>query len=107
MVMDERDFFQEATVHQQQLNSFKGYSDSSADDHNNQSQHCFVLGTDFKSSPSLRPLKIDKDHEVHQQEHDHVVDDSHKQLHHFFGEWPPKNSDSWLDLASHSRVHNW
>ncbi|XP_041018110.1 growth-regulating factor 5-like isoform X4 [Juglans microcarpa x Juglans regia] len=30
--------------------------------------------------------------------------ETHKPLHQFFGEWPPKNTDSWLDLASDSRV---
>lgn len=47
-------------------------------------QHCFVLGTDFKSSS--RPIKVERD------------DEAQKPLHHFFGEWPLKNRDSWLDL---------
>ncbi|WCJ39430.1 growth-regulating factor 5 [Euphorbia peplus] len=62
-------------------------------DHHNQ-QPCFVLGTDFKSpllSSSNRQIKLEKDHSDHQ---------TQKSLHHFFGEWPPKNSESWLDLSS-------
>ncbi|PON88914.1 Growth-regulating factor [Trema orientale] len=58
-------------------------------------QHCFILGTDFKSE---RGNKSGKESEITQ-----------KPLHHFFGEWPPKNTasaDSWLDLASNSRVPN-
>ncbi|KAK3220342.1 hypothetical protein Dsin_014312 [Dipteronia sinensis] len=132
-VVDERDFFPEASGsvrgginihhhHQDSIcqplmttNSFRGYSHDhhhqshqfhqSFSHHNSKPQHCFVLGTDFKSSTSSAsraPLKIDKE------DHDHHDDETQKPLHHFFGEWPPKNTDSaWLDLASNSRVHNW
>ncbi|XP_065868090.1 growth-regulating factor 5 [Euphorbia lathyris] len=65
--------------------------------HNDQEQHCFVLGTDFKSpsssssaaAASARQMKLEKE-----------SDQTQKSLHHFFGEWPPKNSESWLDLSS-------
>ncbi|CAK8560433.1 unnamed protein product [Lathyrus sativus] len=109
--MDERTFFPEAsgssrTYHdsyqQQQLNSYKSSSyassqfqnindDNPRQQHQQQEQHCFVLGTDFKST---RPTtNKDKESETTQ-----------KPLHHFFGEWTPKNTDSWLDLASNSRI---
>ncbi|XP_058754476.1 growth-regulating factor 5-like isoform X2 [Vicia villosa] len=112
--VDERTFFPEASgssrsyhhdpyQQQQQLNSFKSSSYASSQFHNinddnprqqqqqQQEQHCFVLGTDFKST---RPTtNKDKESETTQ-----------KPLHHFFGEWTPKNTDSWLDLASNSRI---
>lgn len=112
--MDERTFFPEASgssrsyhdsYQQQQLNSFKSSSYASSQFQNindddprqqqqqqqQQEQHCFVLGTDFKST---RPTtNKDKESETTQ-----------KPLHHFFGEWTPKNTDSWLDLASNSRI---
>ncbi|KAK4839672.1 hypothetical protein QYF36_023887 [Acer negundo] len=133
-VVDERDFFPEASgsvrgginIHHHHnqdsicqplmtTNPFKGYSHDDhhqshqfhqSFSHNSKPQHCFVLGTDFNSSTSSAtraPLKIDKeDHD------DHDDDETQKPLHHFFGEWPPKNTDSaWLDLASNSRVNNW
>ncbi|WJX86534.1 hypothetical protein P8452_68832 [Trifolium repens] len=109
--VDERTFFPEATgssrsyqygSYNQQLpvNPFKSYSSSQQyqnindntrqQEHQQQEQHCFVLGTDFKST---RPTNKDKESETTQ-----------KPLHHFFGEWTPKNTDSWLDLASNSRI---
>ncbi|KAK2652266.1 hypothetical protein Ddye_012122 [Dipteronia dyeriana] len=137
-VVDERDFFPEASGsvrgginihhhHQDSIcqplmttNSFKGYSHDhhhhhqshqfhqSFSHHNSKPQHCFVLGTDFKSSTSSATraqLKIDKEDHDHG---DHDDDETQKPLHHFFGEWPPKNNDSaWLDLASNSRVHKY
>ncbi|KAF8406791.1 hypothetical protein HHK36_005912 [Tetracentron sinense] len=48
-----------------------------------QEQHCFVLGTDFKCE---RPVKVQREEEPQ------------KPLRHFFDEWPPKNRDSWHDL---------
>ncbi|XP_010261922.1 PREDICTED: growth-regulating factor 1-like [Nelumbo nucifera] len=48
-----------------------------------QEQHCFVLGADFKSE---RPQKMEREEEPQQP------------LRHFFDEWPPKSRDSWLDL---------
>lgn len=82
------------------VNSYKSYSSSPFHNINDnqtrqqeqqQQQHCFVLGTDFKST---RPSNNkDKESETTQ-----------KPLHHFFGEWTPKNTDSWLDLASNSRI---
>ncbi|XP_050234064.1 growth-regulating factor 5-like [Mercurialis annua] len=111
---DERSFFPEASsgssrnlsdAYHQQL-SYKSYSQSpfeSLADHSNISkqqeednqQHCFVLGSDFKSSSTrVVPIKLEKESETQ------------KPLHHFFGEWPPKNSDSWLDLAPTSRLHS-
>lgn len=81
------------------LKSYRGYSqpqyqgitDNSKETKQLEEQHCFILGTDFKSP---NPIKVDK--ELETQNH----------LHHFFGEWPPKNTDSWLDLAPNSKVHN-
>ncbi|XP_027192248.1 growth-regulating factor 5-like isoform X2 [Cicer arietinum] len=105
--VDERVFFPETSgssrsyhdsYQQLSVNSFKSYSTSqfqNINDNNQrqqeqQQQHCFVLGTDFKST---RPSNKDKESETTQ-----------KPLHHFFGEWTPKNTDSWLDLASNSRI---
>ncbi|XP_058006136.1 growth-regulating factor 5-like isoform X2 [Hevea brasiliensis] len=106
--LDERAFFPEDsgsvrtlqdTYQQQAMSSYKGYSQSqfesladSSKKQEEQQQHCFVLGTDFKSS-STRSIKLEKESETQ------------KSLHHFFGDWQPKNSDSWLDLASSSRLH--
>ncbi|KAJ1401055.1 WRC domain [Sesbania bispinosa] len=100
--VDERAFFPEASgssrsypdsYQQLSMSSYKPYLNSHFQDINDnprqQEQHCFVLGTDFKST---RPSK-EKETETTQ-----------KSLHHFFGEWPPKNTDSWLDLASNSRI---
>ncbi|XP_027337693.1 growth-regulating factor 5 [Abrus precatorius] len=103
--VDERAFFPEASgsarsypdsYQNLSMSSYKSYSNSSFQNMNDnprqqeqQQQHCFVLGTDFKST---RPSK-EKETET-----------SQRPLHHFFGEWPPKNTDSWLDLASNSRI---
>lgn len=69
---------------------FQTFSDTSKQQDPEDQQHCFVLGTDFKSA---RSMKVEKE------------DDTQKPLHHFFEEWPPKNTDSWLDLSSNSRIH--
>lgn len=104
--VDERAFFPEASgtdgsltdSYQRYLTveSYKGYSHTqfqsltdSAKQQQQEEQHCFILGTDFKS-PGL--VKTEKNAVVQ------------KPLHQFFGEWPPKNTDSWLDLASNSRL---
>ena len=64
-----------------------------------QEQHCFVLGTDFnKSSKSAKA-----EEEEQEQEQD---GETQKPLLHFFEDCPPKNSDSWLDLASNSSIQN-
>uniref|UniRef100_A0A2N9FDP3 Growth-regulating factor n=1 Tax=Fagus sylvatica TaxID=28930 RepID=A0A2N9FDP3_FAGSY len=101
--VDERAFFPEASGTARSLpdsyqrltmGSYKGYphkqfqslTDSSKQQ---QEQHCFVLGTDFKSQGQV---KTEEKSEIQ------------KPLHHFFGEWTPKNTDTWLDLASNSRV---
>ncbi|XVE88627.1 hypothetical protein DITRI_Ditri19aG0084900 [Diplodiscus trichospermus] len=71
---------------------YQGFSDSgSKQRQQQQEQHCFVLGTDIKSS---KPIKLEKD------------DETQKTVHQFFGDWPPRNTDSWLDLASNSGVHS-
>ncbi|CBI35876.3 hypothetical protein VitviT2T_013169 [Vitis vinifera] len=106
--VDERAFFPEASgtvrgLHDSYtpltMSSSKGYShfqyQSPADNPKQQQeqqeqQHCFVLGTDFKSS---RPIKVERDGEAQ------------KPLHHFFGEWPLKNRDSWLDLEEDPPTH--
>ncbi|XP_062025254.1 growth-regulating factor 5-like [Rosa rugosa] len=84
------------------MSSYKGYSSQSQfqslTDHYPQQQsqdeqHCYVLGTDFKSS---RPIKTENKE----------ADQTQKSLHHFFGDWPPKSTDTWLDLAPNSRLHN-
>ncbi|KAF5452947.1 hypothetical protein F2P56_027898 [Juglans regia] len=102
--VDEKAFFPEASGTSKSLpdsyqrslttDSYKGYSHTQFQSltdsaKQQQEQHCFVLGTDFKS-PGL--VKTEKNVEVQ------------KPLHQFFGEWPPKNTDSWLDLASNSRL---
>ncbi|GAV82706.1 WRC domain-containing protein/QLQ domain-containing protein [Cephalotus follicularis] len=107
--VDERAFFPETSGNARSLHdtfqplntlsSYKGYSQSQyqgyTDNQKQQQQenHCFVLGTDIKSA--ARSIKLEKEDE-----------ETQKQLHHFFGEWPPKNPDSWLDLASNARVHS-
>ncbi|RDX90871.1 Growth-regulating factor 5 [Mucuna pruriens] len=108
--VDERAFFPEASgsarsytdsYQQLSMSSYKSYSNSNfqnMNDNNNQRQqqeqpHCFVLGTDFKST---RPSK--------EKEAETTTTTSQRPLHRFFGEWPPKNTDSWLDLASNSRI---
>ncbi|RYQ88767.1 hypothetical protein Ahy_B09g095768 isoform D [Arachis hypogaea] len=105
--VDERAFFPEASGsarsylhdsyqhhHQQQQQHLSIMNNNSNnDDPRNQEQHCFVLGTDFKST-SKEKDNTEKTTSTTQQ----------RPLHHFFGEWPPKNTDSWLDLASNSRI---
>ncbi|XP_024032436.1 growth-regulating factor 5 isoform X2 [Morus notabilis] len=76
---------------------FQGLTDNSKEPMKQSSedqQHCFILGTDFKSERANESAVKEAD--------------TQKPLHHFFGEWPPKNTaaDSWLDLASNSRVPN-
>ncbi|XP_062087808.1 growth-regulating factor 5-like [Humulus lupulus] len=113
--MDELAFFPESSGNARNfpdschslMNSYRGYSqhqfqgltDESKDaikqSADQDQQHCFILGTDFKSERATN--KTGKESETQ------------KPLHHFFGEWPPKNTaaaDSWLDLASNSRVPN-
>lgn len=98
---DEEAFFPQSSRNASHplINSFRDYSqqqyqgirDNPKISRQPVEQHCFILGTDFKSP---KPNKADKEPE------------NEKHLHHFFGEWPPKNTDSWLDLASNSRVPN-
>ncbi|OVA08358.1 WRC [Macleaya cordata] len=60
------------------------YSDISGQQNKHQQeQHCFVLGTDFKSE---RPVKVDKQEEPQQP------------LRHFFDEWPLKSRESWMNM---------
>lgn len=47
-----------------------------------QEQHCFVLGTDFKSDRHVKSVK----------------EESQQPLRHFFDEWPPNRKDSWLGI---------
>ncbi|XP_022152690.1 growth-regulating factor 5-like isoform X2 [Momordica charantia] len=61
-----------------------------------QEQHCFVLGTDF-NKPS-RSAKTEEEEEEDAE--------TQKPLLHFFEDCPPKNSDSWLDLASSSSIQS-
>lgn len=105
--VDERAFFPEASgsaasarsypdsYQQLSMGSYKSYSNSQFQNINDnprqQEQHLFVLGTDFKST---RQSKEIKENETTTQ----------KPLHHFFEDWPPKNTDSWLDLSSNSRI---
>ncbi|XP_028763173.1 growth-regulating factor 5-like [Neltuma alba] len=111
--VDERAFFPEASgsargfpdsYHQLSMGSYnKSYSNShqfqSLNDNDSnprqqeEEQHCFILGTDFKSP---RPGKSEKDT---------GTETTQRPLHHFFGDqWTQKNTDSWLDLASNSRI---
>ncbi|KAK9281559.1 hypothetical protein L1049_004462 [Liquidambar formosana] len=69
---------------------FQGLADNSKQQQQ-QEQHCFVLGTDFKSA---RPIKVERDD-----------DETQKPLHHFFSEWPQKNRDTWLDLEDDPSTH--
>ncbi|GMQ08164.1 hypothetical protein CsSME_00052017 [Camellia sinensis var. sinensis] len=50
-----------------------------------QKQHCFVLGSDFRSG---KPMEVERGEE------------KQKPFHHFFGEWQPKSREytSWLDI---------
>ncbi|KAJ4833234.1 hypothetical protein Tsubulata_028209 [Turnera subulata] len=72
---------------------FQRFSDDLKQRRQQEQYHCFVLGTDIKSSAS-RSAKLEK------------ITDTEKPLHQFFGEWSPKDADSWLDLASSSRMQN-
>jgi len=115
--LDERSFFPEASgsvrvvpdsYHQPltALSSYKSYPHQSQSEYQSyvdsgskqrqqqqedREQRCFVLGTDIKSA---RPVKLEKNEETQ------------KPVHQFFGDWPPRNTDSWLDLASNSGVHS-
>ncbi|KAH9713591.1 Growth-regulating factor 5 [Citrus sinensis] len=81
--------------HHSQLQSFSD-SIKQQQQQQQQQQHCFVLGTDFKSSAATERTVVKAENE----------DKTQKPLHHFFGEWPPKSTDSWLDLSSNSRIHS-
>jgi hypothetical protein len=106
--MDERAFFPDAlgsargvqdSYNQLTMSSYKGYSQSqfqsfantSKEEQQQPGHHCFVLGTDIIKSSATRSIKLEKEPETQ------------KPLHHFFGEWEPKDADSGLDLASSSR----
>lgn len=99
--VDERTFFPEASGTARSLpdsyerltmGSTEAYShtkfQSLTDSAKQKELHCFLLGTDFKSPGQVKAEK---------------QTESQKPLHQFFGEWPPKNTDPWLDLASNSR----
>ncbi|CAK7356527.1 unnamed protein product [Dovyalis caffra] len=108
--VDERAFFPDGlgsargvqdSYNQLAMNSYKDYSesqfqsfaDTSKEEQQQPGQRCFVLGTDIIKSSATRSIKLEKEAETQ------------KSLHHFFGEWEPKDADSWLDLASSSRPH--
>ncbi|XP_031267960.1 growth-regulating factor 1 isoform X1 [Pistacia vera] len=57
--------------------------------HKQQDQNCYVLGSDIKCE---LPIRLDREHEEGPQ----------KTVHRFFDEWPPKTRDSWLDLDDKS-----
>ncbi|GKV00808.1 hypothetical protein SLEP1_g13433 [Rubroshorea leprosula] len=86
--VDERVFFPEAS--ESSCRSFSQSHYQSSIDSSKQQQHCFVLGTDIRSTATI---KLEKE------------DENQKPVHQFFGDWPPNNADPWLDLASNSRVH--
>ncbi|KAM2993682.1 hypothetical protein FF2_045752 [Malus domestica] len=93
--VDELAFFPDSSANERNLlmNSYRGYSPTQQSQEDQQ-QHCFVWGTDFKS------VKTEKES---------AAAESQKSLHHFFGEWqqPAKSSgDTWLDLASNSGCPN-
>lgn len=104
--VDERAFFPEASgsvrsftdsYQHLPMSSCKPYSNSHFQNMNDnptqrqqeEQQHCF-LERDFKSPGQMK--------------HENETEMTQRSLHHFFGEWPPKNTDSWLDLASNSRI---
>ncbi|XWS18819.1 hypothetical protein CRYUN_Cryun32bG0077800 [Craigia yunnanensis] len=107
--VDERSFFPEASGKERVVpdsyqpltvsyyksypqSEYQGFGDSgSKQRQQQQEQHCFVSGTDIKSA---RPIKLEKD------------DETQKPVHQFLGDWPLRNTDSWLDLASNSGVHS-
>lgn len=111
--VDERAFFPETSpgstarsfpdsYQQLSMRSYnKPYSNSQYQNMNDNprqgQQHFFALGgNDFKSSAG-------------EMKNENETDDpemTQRPLHHFFGEWNPKNTDSWLDLASNSRIPN-
>lgn len=86
------------------MDSYKGCSQSVSQSHHQiysskqarqqQEQHCFVLGTDFNKSS--RSAKTEEEDDAETQ----------KPLLHFFEDCPPKNTDSWLDLASNSSIQS-
>ncbi|XP_054779639.1 growth-regulating factor 5-like isoform X2 [Prosopis cineraria] len=104
--VDERAFFPEASggvrsfpdsYQQLPMSSCEPHSKSQFPNMNDnptprqqEGQHCFVLERDFKSPGQLK--------------HESETEMTQRSLHHFFGEWPPKDTDSWLDLASNSRI---
>ena len=105
--MDERAFFPESSgtsrsfpdsYYQLSMGTYKSYSNSqfqsiSDNPRQQEEQHCFVLGTDFKSPKSI--TKGEKESETDQ-----------RPLRHFFTSNPETTAttDSWLDLASNSRI---
>ncbi|KAF7814051.1 growth-regulating factor 5 [Senna tora] len=76
--------------------NFQNLSHNGINNPRQEQPHCFVLGTDFKSA---RAAKSEKESNISDET-------TQRPLHHFFGDqWPPKtSSDSWLDLASNSRI---
>ncbi|KAG7036410.1 Growth-regulating factor 5 [Cucurbita argyrosperma subsp. argyrosperma] len=85
------------------MDSYKGFSHAVSNSHQiysskqarqQQEQHCFVLGTDFNKS--TRSAKTEEEDDAETQ----------KPLLHFFEDCPPKNSDSWLDLATNSSIQS-
>ncbi|CAL1376466.1 unnamed protein product [Linum trigynum] len=91
---------------QPEFDNFYSYPSSKQDYHHQQEQHCFVLGADFKSSSSSisaitnRPLiKVEEGSSDSKE----MSSSSHKPMHHFFG-LGGGAADSWLDLASSSRL---
>ncbi|KAK4269074.1 hypothetical protein QN277_022279 [Acacia crassicarpa] len=105
--VDERAFFPEASgsvrsftdsYQHLPMSSCKPYSNSQFQNINDnqtprqqeEQQHSFVLERDFKPQGEIK--------------HDNETEMTQRSLHHFLGEWPPKNTDSWLDLASSSRI---
>ncbi|KAJ6704212.1 GROWTH-REGULATING FACTOR 5 [Salix viminalis] len=106
--VDERAFFSDALGSARGVqdsynqSSYKGYSqaqfqsfaaNTSKQEQQQPGHHCFSLGTDIIKSSAAGSIKLEKEPETQ------------KPLHHFFGEWKPKDADSWLDLASSSRTH--
>lgn len=53
---------------------------SSFGEEKEEEKHCYVLGADFKQS---KPAK---------------EEEAQRPLRHFFGEWPQKDKDGWMDL---------
>ncbi|XP_013584216.1 PREDICTED: growth-regulating factor 5-like [Brassica oleracea var. oleracea] len=92
--------------HPHTYSSVSSSSQHDQDHHRQQQQQCFVMGADMFNKPT-RTGFANTSRQDHQEEEEKDSSETKKSLHHFFGEdWAQNknNSDSWLDLSSHSRL---